>query len=287
MTPYECIHEIRKATGWSQHRISVETGLALSTVGRIFRMPGYRVNEISQRLLQQLHQQVVASPFPDYLEDIFRYYDFLKQQTSREIFSGHLRGIQNLLQQHREFDTDTLAAARIAWLMGHIQFDRGFYLNELPQRQAVEQAVIWYEKALKLLDKHQDKDLLIYQYKIRQCIVATYFNAIPSGQRMNSPLIRKWLKNINYIKLAKQVVSIDNWNWIAARNGLVAASILHDGVHCQWFWQAMQDANPNLRDPDFQPSNGVPAIIDDPDLDWFIHHELRLRQALFLHQACA
>ncbi|MDY6994221.1 MAG: hypothetical protein SVR94_16680 [Pseudomonadota bacterium] len=44
---YECVHEIQKATGWSQGRISVETGLHLSTVNRIFRLPTYSGNETS------------------------------------------------------------------------------------------------------------------------------------------------------------------------------------------------------------------------------------------------
>jgi len=38
---YERACEIKKATGWTQEQISAETGLHISTVSRIFRVPGY------------------------------------------------------------------------------------------------------------------------------------------------------------------------------------------------------------------------------------------------------
>ena len=69
---YERVHEIKKVTGWSQGRIGVETGLHLSTVNRVFRLPLYAGNETSKRLITQLHQEVVKSPFPKYLEQLFK-----------------------------------------------------------------------------------------------------------------------------------------------------------------------------------------------------------------------
>jgi hypothetical protein len=65
---YERVCEIKKATGWTHEQISVETGLHISTVSRIFRVPEYTGNKTSNQLVKQLYQEVVKSPFPAYIE---------------------------------------------------------------------------------------------------------------------------------------------------------------------------------------------------------------------------
>ena len=74
---------------------------------------------------------------------------------------------------------------------------------------------------------------------------------------------------LNYIQLVEQVVAGDSWNWEAARNGLVAASILKDWDQCRFFWEQMKNVNKNFSQLNFAPI-GLPAINNDPDLAWFV-----------------
>lgn len=164
---YECIHEIKKATGWSQGQISVETGLHLSTVNRIFRLPAYAGNETSKKLITQLHREVVKSPFPEYIERLFNLYDVWKERLSKKDFAEYLDTLEPLLVNHKSLDTNELVACRVCWLIGHIYFDRAFYLKSGEIMQKIEFTLKWYQQALAVLTGHQDKDLTIQKYKIQ------------------------------------------------------------------------------------------------------------------------
>jgi transcriptional regulator with XRE-family HTH domain len=267
---YECAQEIKKATGWSQERIGVETGLALSTINRVFRVVGYRGNETSHRLIKKLHQEVVQSPFPDYLERLFEHYDERKEKSSKRAFAEYLNVMEALLQHHQSIGHYSLEACRIYWLLGHFYFDRAFFLIDEMLRSATF-ALDCYEKSLEILQQQSlDNFLLVQQYKIQQCIVSTKFNLHDPNTRANNAEIRHWLWEMGYIKLVEQVVKEDSWNWMAARNGLVAASILKDFEKCLFFWQVMIRVSKKFENLSFVPALELPSIVKDRDLVWFV-----------------
>ncbi len=266
---YERVQEIKKATGWSQERIGMETGLALSTIGRIFRVPGYSGNETSHTLIRQLYEKVVQSPFSDYLERLFNRYDHWKALYPKKEFSELLDILEILLKNHKNLHTDSLDACRLRWLLGHIYFDRAFYLYKYEELRWAQLALEWYEKALEGLRAQSTKDLLVQQYKLQQCIVSTRFNLCEAGKRAEHAEIRKWLRSIDYLYLVKTVLQEDAWNWMAARNGLIVASILQDAEKCEFFWKAMQQANQHFGDVHFTPGPDMPPVAQDPDLGWF------------------
>jgi transcriptional regulator with XRE-family HTH domain len=271
MTPiFERVYEIKKATGWSQERIGAETGLALSTISRIFRVPGYSGNETSNKLIKQLHEQTVQSPFPAYMEQLFNHYEHWKEQYTKKEFANHLDILEPLLKNHKSIDSYELVAGRVCWLLGHIDYDRAFYLKNGHIVKAAESALAWYQKALEILDHHQDKRLIVQQYKIQQCIVSTKFNLCDPSNRADNEEIRRWFLEMNYIQIVEAVIKEDDWNWIAARNGLIAASILKDFGKCLFFWEAMKKVNKSFANFDFKPANELPAISQDSDLVWFV-----------------
>jgi len=265
---FECAYEIKKTTGWSQERISAETGLALSTISRIFRVPGYAGNETSNRLIKQLHEEIVSSPFPAYMEQLFKKYEYWKEQYTKKEFTEHLNILEPLLKNHKSIDSYELVACRVCWLLGHIYYDRAFYLKKNNVLQAAESALTWYQKALDILSHH--KKLIVQQYKIRQCIVSIEFNLCDPKVRLNSETICRCFVDMDYLHIVKTVIKEDYWNWIAARNGLVAASIMQDFESCLLFWDAMKKMNKNFSDLDFKPANELPAISQDSDLVWFV-----------------
>lgn len=265
---YECANEIKKTTGWSQERIGAETGLALSTISRIFRVPGYAGNETSNRLVKQLHEEVVKSPFPTYMEQLFKKYEYWKEQYTKKEFTEHLDVLESLLKNHCAIDSDKLVACRVCWLLGHIYYDRAIYLKKGNVSQTAELALAWYQKALDILSNH--KGLIVQQYKIQQCIVSIKFNLCNPQERLNSEKIRRCFTDMDYLYIVKTVIKEDYWNWIAARNGLVAASIMQDFDSCLLFWDAMKKMNKNFTDLDFKPANELPAINQDSDLVWFV-----------------
>lgn len=267
---YECVQEIKHTTGWSQERISAETGLAISTVSRIFRVPCYSGNETSRRLVVDLYKQVVSSPFPKQIEKAFNHYDLCKERFSARDFAEYSEVIESLLLQHKSIDSQELISCRICWFLGHIYFDRAFYLKQKNTIALVQCALNWYQKALSILDVHSGHHLKIQKYKLQQCIVATNFNCCEAGKRSHDLNIIKWLNDLNYIMTVKEVIRVDEWNWIAARNGLVAAAILHNFDDCIFFFEAMKKVNRKFADVDFQPSKDFPALKDDVDLVWFV-----------------
>jgi len=267
---YEHVCEIKKATGWTQEQISAETGLHLSTVSRIFRVPGYVGNETSHKLINQLHKEVVKSPFPLYIEQWFDEYDASKSHCTKKEFAQYINKLEPLLLNHKALDSNDLIACRISWLLGHTYYDRAFYLKEQNVISLVESALLWYQKALHVLSRYEDCSLMVQQYKIQQCIVSTKFNCCHPKQRAESEEIRRWLLDMNYLQLVAAVVAEDSWNWGAARNGLVAASILQDWEKCQFFWEAMQKVKKNFANLDFVPSEWLPSMRQDFDLAWFV-----------------
>lgn len=271
---YERTQEIRQATGWSLERIGAETGLGMSTIGRILRIPGYTGNSTSRSLIVQLHEEVVRSPFPRYTDTLFNHYDVWKEQLSKRDFTGIQRTLETLLCNHRNLEENTLEACRLQWLLGHIEYDRSFYLRQDPVRSAAR-ALEWYNKALAVLETQSDKRLNQEKYKLQQCLVSTQYNSCESGKRAESPKIRAWLTQMDYLDLVKTVLQEVPWNWMVARNGLVAASILHEYKSCLFFWQALHTAHKRFRDPHFRPCNDHQAIAEDPDLAWFTKHILK------------
>jgi len=267
---YEHACEIKKATGWTQEQISAETGLHLSTVSRIFRVPGYIGNETSHKLIKQLHKEVVKSPFPLYIEQWFDEYDASKSHCTKKEFAQYINKLEPLLLNHNALDSNELIACRISWLLGHIYYDRAFYLKEQNVIGLVESALLWYQKALHVLSRYEDSSLMVQKYKIQQCIVSTKFNCCHPKQRAESEEIRRWLLDMGYLQLVAAVVTEDPWNWGAARNGLVAASILQHWEKCQFFWEAMQKVNKNFANLDFIPSEWLPSMRQDFDLAWFV-----------------
>lgn len=270
---YEYVHEIQKATGWSQQRIGAETGLGLSTISRIFRVPNYAGNEISKTLITRLYREIVASPFPAYLENLFLCYDEWREKFSKKEFSDHLAALEALLLHHKEIDGQSLGACRLHWLLGHISFDRAFYLKYDPVRSAA-QALKQYQQALDILGHYTDSHLRMQRYKLQQCIVSTNFNSCEPGRRAKNPEIRRWLESMNYLQLVEQVIAEDPWNWMAARNGLVAASILQNRDKSLLFWNALHAVHKHFQDPDYTPTNDMPAVADDPDIEWFTQNVL-------------
>lgn len=271
MTLYERANEIKKATGWSQERICSETGLGLSTISRIFRVPGYTCNETSKKLLVHLHEKVVRLPFPLYLEKLFNRYDDWREKLSKKEFEEMLESVERLLTSHNSLHAGTLESCRLFWLLGHIHYDRAFYL----ERNVIQEtcrALEAYNSALKILERQNDDRLLVQKYKLQQCIVSTNFNSCKPGTRSQNPEIRRWFKEMNYLNLVKAVIAVDSWNWIVARNGLVAASILQDMRSCLYFLEAMKQVHKQFSEFDFAPSKDLPALAKDPDLTWFISH---------------
>ena len=49
-------------------------------------------------------------------------------------------------------------------------------------------------------------------------------------QRANSEEIQHWFLTIDYLAVVETVVKEDSWNWMATRNGFVAASIWMRGL---------------------------------------------------------
>lgn len=264
---FECAYEIKKSTGWSQEKISAETGLAVSTISRIFRVPGYSGNETSNRIIKQLHEEIVGSPFPAYMEQLFKKYEYWRVQYSENEFAEHLDVLESLLKNHKSIDSCELVACRVCWLLGHIFYDRAFYLRKGNKLEMSELALVWYQRALDILEHH---DLIVQKYKIQQCVVSTNFNLCDPKDRLVSETIRRCFVDMDYLQIVKTVIKEDSWNWIAARNGLVAAAILQDLESCLLFWDTMQKVNKNFADFDFEPANELPAISQDSDLVWFV-----------------
>ena len=184
---YETAHEIKKATGWSQERIGAETGLGLSTISRIFRVPGYGGNETSRTLLTQLHEKVVRPPFPKYLEKLFSRYEIWRERMTKKEFNEQLSTLEPLLRNHRALDAEpTLETCRLSWLLGHIHFHRAFYLKHDPVGAAVK-ALEWYQRALDTLDVLTDEKLMAQKYKVRQCIVSVQFNSCAHRHAWRKP----------------------------------------------------------------------------------------------------
>ncbi len=268
---YEQACEIKKVTGWTQEQISEETGLHLSTVSRIFRMPDYMGNETSYKLIKQLHEETVSSPFPLYIEQLFNLYEDWKEHYTKKEFLRHLNILENLVKHHKELDSIELSACRLNWLLGHIEYDRTFYLKNKPIIQGAETALVWYKKSLNIINLHNNQNLLIQKYKIQQCIVSVKFNCCEQSHRSQSEEIRRWFLEMDYLQLVTEVIKEDSWNWMAARNGLVAASILEDFEKCLFFWNAMINVSKNFKNLNFTPSKNWVSLKEDSDLQWFIN----------------
>ena len=269
---YEMAQQIKKVTGWSQERIARETNLGLRTVNRVFCEPHHNSTEVTKRLIIQLHKRVVASPFSKEIDWLFERYDMAKETLNKQDFSHEQDALEWLLKNHKLLDSQELIACRLCWLLGHIYYDRAFYLRK-NTIQSTLTAQQWYQRALDILKSHrQDNRLIVQEYKLQQCIVSTLFNSCEPGRRDNEK-IRQWLSEMDYISTVKIVIEAEPWNWVVARNGLIASAILKKAEECFFFWETMQTVDIRFQDIHFTPTKKKgywPSLARDPDLKWFI-----------------
>ncbi len=272
VTPYHQLRQIKHVTGWSQERIARETNLGLRTIGRVYGDPTYDPTEVTKRLIAQLHKKIIVSPFPEYVDWLFERYDYWKESLSKRDFGKEQDTLEHLLLNHKAIDSMELIACRLCWLLGHIHYDRAFYLKRNTLQSAIA-AQEWYQKALEIIDHFSDESLIVQRYKIQQCVVSTMFNSCESG-RCDNEKIRQWFADMSYLNIVRSVLDVEPWNWVVAKNGLVAASILRLRDECLFFWKAMQKVDKRFKDLDFAPSQKDDywsSISDDPDLSWFVN----------------
>lgn len=268
---YECAHEIQKATGWSQERISAETGLGASTVSRMFRVPGYTSNEISYQLLLQLHEEVVKSPFPPYINHCFKQYQSHKKQNTTREFTDYLDFLEPLLENHKALDSHELIASGISWLLGNLCFDRAFYLRKGNLMEFSDSALLWYQKALNVLEYYNKNNRFITQkYQLQQYIVTTKFQRCKLNNCAYDEEICRWYLETDYLQTILTLIKEQPWQWRAARDGLIAAALLQDREQCRFFWQTMKKINKRFKNLDFVPAKDIQPISRDPKLAWFM-----------------
>lgn len=251
--------------------IAEESGVARGTINRISKNPNAAVNQSTYMALVRVYDSYNMSPFPAHTDQLHRHLDQVVADTN----SKHkLKQYFELILIPRikydpEFAHESFAGVRLQWLLGHVHFElaRITEYNEREKNSHVQLAANYYTQAissLKALDDERFKTL--YTAKLSLALFALHFNAKPRDTRVTDPSVIQWLTEVCFVDRVRALLDIEPTNHVAARNGLVGASILKDIEAIDAIGVSLLKRFPNMLKPGAETVPGLPPLNEDTDL---------------------
>lgn len=281
---YEDLRRLADKTGWKGGKIAIESGVGSPTVYRAMCDPSYEVSQTTAVLIQKVKDQYAPSPFPLYLELEIGDYNERRTTLSQNKFKDYNWAKEIIFEQTLSTEKDFLALCRKRWLLGHIAYDRAFYLKINVDKSA-NQTIARYQQAIDALQKAsniEEDERKTQHLKLLQDVMAAKFMRVSAQDRKQDKELHQWLKESQCIEMAIAIVEREPWNWDFCRNGLIAASILQRRDDCCTLWEKLQKIgnlsnHNNFANLDYVPRKGVPSLKTDPDLQWFRQEILKIK----------
>ncbi|MEW7975015.1 MAG: hypothetical protein AB2777_20810 [Candidatus Thiodiazotropha endolucinida] len=273
------LQELREHTGWPIKRVILETGISRTTYYRKLADPVEQParSDTNSMLIYMCNRTNVPSPLGEY-QSIMDNIHFYQESMGKSDYTRYLKDLLLLIEPENE--TGQVASIK-SYLKGLILYQLRYCAEiSVIERPRLKDILSYYSNALAGLDINSELTEIL-ALKIRITMFVIYFMGQPIETRSTSNDIRRQIINEDFLANVDRLLAKQYWNWKAARNGLVAASILGDGKACTIYWEALCRAQPAFKDPNFTPK-GLRSVKNDPDLKWFSENILN---SLLIEQA--
>ena len=268
-TTYTYARELAQLDRWNVTRVILETKAKRATYYRLMKDAASRPNsqnEISMKILK-LHRQNVPSPLGD-LQMVADQVHLLQQSLPTEDYEGFLQSQLELVKFKMSDGVETIDDAVLCYLYGLIGYQLRFGVRSGASKvPSVFMIAAMYKAAHDRLAE-EDGHYHLLALKAAMTSLVIDFMSRPVESRSTDDGIRQKILDQNFFEAAEKILQLEEWCWKAARNALVAASVMQDMEKCQYFWGLLKKAHPGFEDIDYGP-NGLPTIREDSDLWWF------------------
>ncbi|MGB1310407.1 MAG: hypothetical protein ACPG47_04315 [Leucothrix sp.] len=269
--------EIRERFKLTISDFSSETDLSESTIKRILKDPCYKGSITASRLINDLYNTHVQSPFPERIEAIDTTLKIMIKEFSKSQYKEYGDPLlQRCLELDHEYRADNLTDARIHWLLGHLCFERANLLKNRIRDNYLK-AINCYQTAYKILQAEDNPNLNKYLCQIKMTSIAATFNPLTHEER-HSAQTKETLEELGFVSDAESLLIQQPWQYAVARNALVVCSLLRDLNRANIFADHLVKLSPQFFEPGFQWSPDFTPATQDPDLKWFMdkrRHSLR------------
>lgn len=268
---------IKAHTGWTDVELGVEADLCKTSLHNLSKKPDIQPNTKAGRALSGIYYREVDCPYTDDVLDILATMEGFRERLSKGDFLSYIRNIRSITERFLSAKNCFYHDAAGFWyILANTGFHLRFYLKQTgaPSSDDIKTD---FEKARDNAYKALEKDKIISKkesilktaaHKCNVMVFATTFMTEDVATRSTSEKIIKELKETTFLASCKAIIEAEPWNWMAARNGLVGASILRKTDMSKHFFTAFKNSHKIFIDLDYTPA-GMPSINDDPDLEWF------------------
>ena len=269
-TTYTLIRELSQQDNWNLERVIFEIDAKRGTffnkiMKDVSSMPN-KNDEISLRVLK-LHRKCFPSPLDSYqsiADEIHLHQGILSGYEYEESLLNKLKLVSSL----KELELSKSDSGQLHYLHGLIGYQLTFICKSTNiNAPSIEETVFEYKKAHENLITCNDSYRII-ALKCAMTSVVIDFMIRPKEDRIKSAEVADLIRSTHFLDNAKEILNAEKCCWKAARNGLVASSILNDKKSCIYFWKALVRAHKQFADLNYGP-NGLPSINEDSDLVWF------------------
>ena len=282
-TAYDLLRTIKAVTGWPLERISEESCVGHEALRKIHRSPGWRGNHTTRTLLKKCLDKVSVRAFPPDTDRFHGLLDVLVEKLRPEELKDTLEHLfRPSLQAHPEWGKGTRGDCRLHWAMGHSYFETS-RVSRYTDFTSVDAALSAYSQAAAILrkraqldDRQANDEHQAFKIELNQ--LGLLLNMCDRNTRSQSPKVRAWLTQCNFIPKVFAALEVEPWNLALARQGLIGASILKMEAEARGLIVVIEELCPNFFDDDVAPLPGVMAASSDPDLLWVFEQKLHLTE---------
>ncbi len=278
------IHRI-KASGWTWDEFlsAIERefpgGMEEKTLKAHYRYPHRKATHHITHIIDIIHEQRFPNPFPEPVERLMQLYNRIARNRKNTTRDQDIADLEYFLLSLSE--GSELQQARLYWLLGNIAFDRIAPARNSGKREELASNQQWaierYEQSLGMIEAYNVQATepvgQFILYKLRQNILACYLNAVHEDKRAGDKTILAYVMESDFLQRSQQMLELEPFQWLIARNGLRFGSMLQDREQVEWFFRALVKAYDGFRDLHYEPLNHN-AVADSDNFTWAIEEVL-------------
>ena len=97
---------------------------------------------------------------------------------------------------------------------------------------------------------------------------SAFFRSQPEATRTSNKKLQDYIKTKGVMRTCHEIIDLQPWNWVQARNALIWASVIRDAHECRKWWSLLTNISEEFLNLDMRPA-GYPSIAENPDMTWF------------------
>jgi hypothetical protein len=274
---YFLIRELQDKKNWNVQQFTKETRVPRASYYRLISDPVTtpKLENTNAKLILKCHRKNIESPWKNEFQICIDNIHYFEQILSKSDYERYLKEKKCFIKNSKYKDKNGIEGSAIEHIEGLIGYQLRFVLklndNNTPKPEEISAS---YKSSMDKLIGESEEDVYLLKHILNLSSLAIYFMSLDKKTRSHSNDVRKKLIDEGFIGSAKEIIKLEEWNWKAARNGLIVASVLQYKEDCEHFWTALKNSHQNFVDPSYTPS-GLPSILNDPDAWWFVESILK------------